>query len=97
MKVKQSLSSQETWSTFHSFFFCYSHAPENNLNAAVPYNIWEKEKKCRAVLDLIHQELIGWLWFAIADVMWVTGCPALAPVKTSMKRRDIGMAASYFN
>jgi len=25
----------------------------------------EQEKKCRAGLDFVHQELIGWLWFAV--------------------------------
>jgi len=47
----------------------------------------EKEKKFRVGLDFVHKELIVFVVCYCCDVMWVTSCPALTPINTSLKKR----------
>jgi len=48
-------------------------------------------KKCRAGLNFVHGELIGWLWFAIGG-SHVNDFPILTPVNISIeKRRDVAV------
>lgn len=59
----------------------------------------QKINKFWVGLDFVHGELTGWLdgcGFLLVDLMWVTGCPALAPVNASEEMLQEG-GESYFD
>jgi len=45
----------------------------------------EQLKKCKAGLNLVHQELIGWLWFAIGGCQRLS-CPHTSKLEMSLQK-----------